>query len=272
MGSFFEKIRNQSLPANFWRLIVVDNGSTSLPDAASLPEFVELIVCSAPGSYAARNLALQRANADLIVFTDADCQPCENWLNELWSTYTTSGPMVILAGAVTVKKLTTGAPNDYEVYDILCGIPQKHYVGKRGYAVTANLAVPRDAFNNVGLFDGNRFSGGDAEFCKRALNNGYRLNYLPEAEVLHPARSTWEEIETKARRIKGGQIKNGPLARRLMFFIATFIYPFLSILHLLQSDVSRLDKRRAMRVSVRISKVQICEVLRLIWGGQAERR
>jgi len=73
-----------------------------------------------------------------------------------------------------------------EVFDVIMILPQEHYV-RRGYAVTANLFVPAAAFDEIGLFDEQRFSGGDAEFCCRASSQGWRLPYHPEARAIYPA-------------------------------------------------------------------------------------
>lgn len=272
MPIFFRKMACQSFSSDLWKLIVVDNGSPDIPRQEDLPNFVTLLTCAIPGSYAARNFGLKHAKGELILFVDADCQPDSSWLEAHWHAYKQNGVATLNAGAVTVTKLTPGAANDYELYDSFLGIPQKRYATKRGYAVTANLAVPRNVFDVVGAFDEKRFSGGDAEFCQRAQKAGMQLCYIPEAEVLHPARSTWKELEIKARRVKGGQLRNGPLKRRVGFFFKSFLYPVAMVSRILKSSLPAEEKKVVLSVAVRLARVELREVFLLILGKQPERR
>src|SRR5690606_29184931 len=101
------------------------------------------------------------------------------------------------------------------VYDLVKGIPQGRYVDS-GYAATANLMAPRSAVEAVGGFDATRMSGGDAAFCRAAQAKGHGITFAPDAVVRHLARTTWNELATKARRVKGGQMApETPLRYRL---------------------------------------------------------
>lgn len=272
MQGFFDGMAQQTLSAEHWQLIVVDNGSKDIPESDSLPDFVCLVTCSTPGSYAARNAALKHARGDLILFTDADCRPVPEWLEIHRAAYLKNGDRTLNAGAVIVKRLVDGALNDYELYDSFFGIPQERYATRRGYAVTANLGIPRHAFDVIGEFDERRFSGGDAEFCRRATSAGFALQYISDAIVLHPARSTWAELATKARRVKGGQIRNGPFSRRIGFVFKSFLYPTVDVLRVLKADLPWPEKRRILSVTFRLAVVQLKEVFLLMLGKNPERR
>jgi glycosyltransferase involved in cell wall biosynthesis len=272
MPVFFESIINQTLSSERWQLIVVDNGSSNVPNAKDLPSFVTLLSCETPGSYAARNLGLQYAKGELIVFTDADCKPDIDWLESYWNAFKKYGNKNILAGSVKVTKLSPGILNDYELFDSFLGIPQERYVTRRGYAVTANLAVPRFIFDIAGIFDGKRFSGGDAEFCQRAQKVGATLSYVPQAKILHPARSSWVELKIKAQRVKGGQLCNGPFSRRVLFFFKSFIFPIITIFRILHSSFIFSEKIRMLRVASCLGFVEVKEVFLLLLGKRPERK
>ena len=54
------------------------------------------------------------------------------------------------------------------------------------YLTTCCLLVPRDVLERVGLFDPLFFIGvEDADWCRRALDEGYRLHYVPESRIWH---------------------------------------------------------------------------------------
>ena len=72
------------------------------------------------------------------------------------------------------------------------GIPQARYVA-RGYAATANLTVPVQAFRAAGGFAPERFSGGDAAFCRAAGAAGFPIRLVPGAVIVHLCRTEWRD-------------------------------------------------------------------------------
>lgn len=268
----FSALATQTLPLDKWECFIVDNGSDHVPGQSELPDFITLLECPTPGSYAARNKALEHASGELLVFTDADCKPDSDWLACIWQQYQDSDRQTLIAGGVTVEKFEAGQPNPLEVYDMAMGLPQARYT-RRGYAVTANLAIPRTVLKKTGAFDAQRFSGGDAEFCQRAAKHGFPLIYTPQANVRHPARSDWKELTTKLKRVKGGQIRSGPLKRRLKFLIKTFIPPVWLFLYAIQNDkVSPRQKVTVLRIQILLWFIEMGATLRLLANGKIERR
>ena len=54
------------------------------------------------------------------------------------------------------------------------------------YLTTCCLLIPRDALEKVGPLDPLYFIGvDDADWCRRALDVGYRLRYVPESKIWH---------------------------------------------------------------------------------------
>jgi len=268
----FDALHEQTLSKELWECFIVDNGSDQVPAQSELPDFVTLLECPIPGSYAARNKGLKNAKGELLVFTDADCKPQPDWLERLWKGYQQQSQPQLIAGGVTVKRFGPGTPNAIETYDIAMGLPQSRYI-RRGYAVTANLSIPRSVFDAIGHFDDQRFSGGDAEICQRAAASGFTLTYLPDAEVLHPARDSWEELITKLKRQKGGQVRSGPKKRRLKFIIKTMIPPVWLFWYALRSDkITARQKITALRVQTLLWLMELAETARLLANGKLERR
>ncbi|WP_202946705.1 glycosyltransferase family 2 protein [Allomesorhizobium alhagi] len=262
----------QTFPDDCFEIILVDNGSSSILLPPDLPANATVLHCLIPGSYAARNFAADHATGEWLAFIDADCLPTPEWLEGLdEAARGLAATDALLAGAIDVIH-TSEKPNPYEIYDMVRGIPQERYV-TRGYGATANLAVPTELFRQLGGFDGNRFSGGDAEFCRRAGSMGSPIRYVPRAQVNHPARATWREIATKARRVKGGQIAAGDLARRRLWIAATIMPPLRNAWCLLRnSRYSLISRMIAIYILHLLWIVELRELLRLRRGGQAERR
>lgn len=271
--SLMERIDRQSLDKKKFELLVVDNASDIIMNKFTWPVWARLMTCTTPGSYAARNTAIRSARGKLLAFTDADCLPDSDWLEnglEYFNRY--HSEKRIFAGGIKVLPQNFKHMTRSEVFDVVMGLPQERYV-KRGYGVTANLMIPANAFEEVGLFDESRFSGGDAEFCRRALSNGWKLEYCPLASVVHPARREWKELKTKQQRIKGGQLKSGPASRRIMFAVISFVPPFRQFYFALKSShLSFWHRLSVCATWCRLWIVGLSEVLRLLCGGQPERR
>lgn len=221
--------------------------------------------CATPGSYAARNAGAAVARGGIFVFTDADCRPLPSWLAALAAA---AEPGALLAGPVEV--VSGEIPNACEIYDMIRGIPQARYVA-RGYAATANLAVPAAVFTALGGFDPRRFSGGDAEFCRRAGAAGHPLRLVGAAVTRHPARADWDELAAKARRIKGGQIRGGPLPRRIAWAFRTPLPPLRDTRAYLRAEAPWRWRRTAVALRFRLWGIEVAEMLRLLAGGTPER-
>jgi GT2 family glycosyltransferase len=267
-----EALEGQEAPG--FELILVDNEPVPHPGASALlPETLRprsrVLHCPHPGSYAARNRGAAAARGGILVFTDADCRPEPGWLAALAGALV-GGAEAIVAGPVRV--VPEGPPNAWTIYDTLRGIPQEVYV-RHGYAVTANLALPRTVFEALGGFDSRRLSGGDAEFCRRAGASGIPLRFAPGAVVRHPARTDWAQLVTKARRVKGGQVAAGPPLRRLTWALRSLTPPLREILRFLRSGHPWRWRVTASGVRLLLWGVELGELVRLVvLRGRPERR
>lgn len=266
----FEAFAAQSLPADRYELIVVDNGSPLVAIPDNLPANAQVLHCGTPGSYAARNMGVQHAKGSVLVFTDADCIPDPGWLEGMVAALDSGASLV----AGDIRMITMNPePSAAEMFDLLYGIPQRRFVS-RGYAATANLAVTRQLYDAVGGFNESHMSGGDAEFCRRARGAGATLVFSPESIVRHPARDGWDEIATKARRVIGGQLRRqtgrGEFLRLLAMIL---VRPVRDAGKFLIAGHFPLRYRlTAVGVRLRIVAVELTEVMRLRQGGRVERR
>lgn len=251
-------------------LIVVDNDpeGQSAPDDLPSPGLEwHIAECATPGSYAARNAGARLARSDLLIFTDADCRPAPGWLTAYLETpkptnALVAGPVIMQAGS---------NPGAWEIFDTVRGLHQEVFM-RHGYAMTANLAVPRAVFDRLGGFDARRLSGGDAEFCRRARRQGHDLLLEPEACVFHPARKTSRELVLKARRIKGGQVATGPITRRIVWTLRSLVPPLREMLAYVSSEHPMRWRLIACHVRLMLWSVELHELVRLLLLRQAPER
>ncbi|MBK6281202.1 MAG: glycosyltransferase family 2 protein [Gammaproteobacteria bacterium] len=137
----------QSWPADRFDVIVVDNGSEPpLRIEDRYPFAVHVVVCSKPGSYAARNVAAMRATGDVLAFTDADCVPHFNWLREGVQALEAVSGTCLVGGDVVI--VLPEFPTAVALYQYIAGFQQKENVQRSGFAITANLFCFKQQFLN----------------------------------------------------------------------------------------------------------------------------
>ncbi|WP_334078978.1 glycosyltransferase family 2 protein [Microbulbifer sp. M83] len=261
----------QSYPMDKVEVLLVDNGSREISVPDNLRDNIRILHCKTRGAYAARNWGVQHSRGEWLVFTDADCLPSKSWLGEI-ATLACSKERgdVFIAGRV--DSVNKEDPSAYEIFDMVRGIPQEHYV-RRGYAATANLSVPRSLIKRIGGFNERLFSGGDAEFCRRATQKDFRLVYTDAAVVAHRTRASWNAIATKARRVKGGQLTCKSRGHKLWVYIRTLLSPGITSVRLFRNRRFPFKYRFiASFVYLRVWGVELLELLRVSFGCEPERR
>jgi len=218
----------QSYPAGRFRVRVVDNGSTDWPAVPEFPLPVEVIRHSQPGSYGARNRAALDWFVEVLAFTDADCQPVPDWLEQGVLALGSSESSSVVAGRIELQAQRPDQPSLAEQLDRILGFDQARTVRRAGYGVTANLFVAQAHLQALGGFCSHTRSGGDREFCQRARAAGLLIRYAPASVVHHPARN-WSGLVAKQRRIVGGRLSlaSGAFIPRLTILLLS-LRPLLS--------------------------------------------
>lgn len=198
-------LHEQTLPAETFTTILVENGGERASLAGLLPAdrpHWQHLFLPAPGSYAARNAGVAATNAVFLAFTDADCVPASDWLEQALHRLETQ-PATVFGGRITLQ--TSAQFNPVEHYDALTALDQERIIHERRYAVTANLIVSRSVFEKVGPFAAVQ-SSGDYEWGNRAVRLGVPLSYAPELTVAHAARKTLAELYERNVRIAAGLV------------------------------------------------------------------
>ena len=150
-------------------------------------------------SYAARNTGIRAAQAEILVFTDADCRPQPQWLTALVQPFVDAS-VALVAGEIKALPGETVLEHHAERQETLS---QKHTLAHAflPYGQTANLAVRRAALLKAGLFRPYLTTGGDADLCWRVLQSGsWQIRFAPEAIVQHRHRATVAELKSQWRR------------------------------------------------------------------------
>lgn len=190
LGVCLESLKRVRYPRDRFEIIVVDDGSRT-PIQELVDGFAHFIPVRAvtqanAGPASARNRGLEAATGDLITFTDDDCTPQPEWLDELAKGFSVE-PRAALAGqVVNAKPHNLYSRVSQQLVDYLYQYYRPHDTG-RGFFTSNNLAFPVTALRSIGGFNEKfpRAAAEDRELCERWTRSGRRMVYLPAARVEH---------------------------------------------------------------------------------------
>jgi GT2 family glycosyltransferase len=172
-------------PRDRLEVLVVDDAG-SVDGASSLGAQLEIGVLRTPGlgPAAARNAASRSASGTVLAFTDDDCRVDPNWLRVL------AAPLGDVprraAGGHTTNALhgNRWSAASQRIIDLVYAYYNADPEHAR-FLTTNNLAVPTEAFRDVGGFDESFRTAEDRDFCRRWLARGLEITYTRDAIVHH---------------------------------------------------------------------------------------
>jgi GT2 family glycosyltransferase len=185
-------LAQQTLPLERFEVVVAHDSSA--PDTERLLRTHPLRAAGRlrhlrfdPGSVwpgAKRNAAWRAARAPLVLFTDDDCRPAPDWLEQ-----------AVAAGASHRGAILQGRTEpDPDEIAVLHGAPWAHTVSVHpptAWAETCNIAYPRDLLERLEGFDEHVLVGEDTDLAMRAQAAGAPLVAVPTMLVHHAVQASW---------------------------------------------------------------------------------
>jgi glycosyltransferase involved in cell wall biosynthesis len=269
-------LRQQTFPQPF-EIIVVDNGSRGGFEAvcALVGTRAKAINADRKGAGPARNAGVAASRGAILAFIDSDCRPDPDWLAEGVIGLASHD---IVGGTVRVDVEDPDDMKPTEAFEVVFAFRNAMYVRSKGFTVTASMFVHRRVFDAVGPFRVGVSE--DVDWCHRAGKRGYRLGFVPNSVVGHPARTTWDELKRKSDRLSAetyalycempwGQVR---------WLVRAWLGPASIIPHLVHVLITgklatMRDRRNAARVLVRIRLARFVAANRLVferWTSPAE--
>lgn len=267
-----DALARQTLPRDAFQIIVVDNGSSdATARIARSYAGVELLEEKRPGSYVARNLGIERVRAPITAFTDADCEPAPDWLEQVLGAAAANPGFGVLAGKIDLFDEIAQEHEVFGDYERLFSFPQAH--AARGNCATANWASETALLKSLGGFDAGLKSGGDRQMALRIRDSGHPLIYVPAMVVRHPVRASRAELVRKRQRLSGGRWDRTKQRPRLVHVLG--ITAVDTIRRLRRAAITReLSFRRRLAVmwlTLELAGVAVGEYLNLAGGRKAAR-
>lgn len=191
----------QTGPARSWEVLVVDNNSTDhtgqvVEEAARDWPRLRYVFEPAQGLSHARNCGISAARGAVVLFTDDDVLPESDWLETTLTGLEGHGADACggyIAPIWEVPPPTWLTERFYGFLAIRVDRSDEYPITQSGQApYGANMAIRRQVFDRVGLFDTNRgrkgtvlASGEDGEMFERILAAGLKVVFLGGSRVHH---------------------------------------------------------------------------------------
>jgi glycosyltransferase involved in cell wall biosynthesis len=270
-------LEKQTYPKERFEVIVVNNHpDDSIPASFTIPDGFRVLTEKKSGSYAARNAGLLQSKGDILGFTDSDCIPSLNWIKSAVDYFNTNKKCSRIAGKVEFY-FKHEKPNDVELLEALFSFNQNYYVTKHGMGATANMFSYKNVFDAIGGFNAEMMSGGDLEWGKRAKAAGYNIDYVTTVIVKHPARSTYKELKSKARRVAGGHsqiaLARKPTKFQLAWILMKSLKPKLkeTIFIYRQKKIGIVKKTKIFLMCYQLQVIRALEKFKVSMGKKPQR-
>lgn len=192
IGQCLDSLISQTVRRSDYEIIVVDDGSTDgTADIVGKYTGVKLIRQDNAGPAAARNKGAFESSSEIILFTDADCTPSRNWMEEMVAPFDADAEIAGVKGSYLTNQMELSArfvQIEYQdKYDLLL---RHEYID---FIDTYSAGFKRDAFLRFKGYDTNFpvACAEDVELSFRMSNSGLKMVFNPKAVVYHMHPDSW---------------------------------------------------------------------------------
>ena len=190
IGVCVEALSQQTMARARYEIIVVDDGSDDGTGDVARAAGADMVV-DVPhgGPAAARNAGVEAARGEIVLFTDADCEPTPAWIARMTAPFD-DAEVVGAKGVYSTRQrawIARFTQLEYEFkYARMARLERIDFID------TYSAAYRRDVFLENGGFDVifETASVEDQEFSFRLARKGYKLVFVPDAKVHHRHNAT----------------------------------------------------------------------------------
>lgn len=189
-------------------VIVADGGSTDKTVQLIRENFPQVIIVNNPKKNAAsgRNIGIEKAQGDIIAFTDGDCIVDEDWIKNIFIAFSENN-----IDGLGGKVLIAPPINHIEEYwgnlawNLIMSFGDTPYIVDKcrlnDSFVTANCAYKKELlFSLDGFSDWFANNAEDVDLCWRAIKSGAKLMYIPNVQIFAHNVTTKKGVAQKSFR------------------------------------------------------------------------
>ncbi|MFH1457628.1 MAG: glycosyltransferase [Candidatus Omnitrophota bacterium] len=212
----FEYLLNVDYPRDCWEWVIADGGSTDrtiaiIKDWQKKYPFIKLVeISNSPSPGFARNKALEVVKGDFLFFTDADCAPNKEWIQEMLKHFERDPKIAAVGGEVFTLKVDPDNLVEawcqhfrFNMVSPRYGWMREGYYpefpkeplpsdigGHKGYFFgTCNVAYRRQVMEEIGVKFWERPTGEDMNLSYECRRHGFKFYFAPKAKVDHMHRA-----------------------------------------------------------------------------------
>jgi len=181
-----QSLAHQTLQPEEYEIVIVDDGSTDNTAeicaalGQEMPNMRYISTASNAGLGSAANLGVKSAKGEYLIFTDDDCIPREDWAENMRDALI---EYPIVAGSVLspTSNYCKLCHNIAEFHPFMEG----RKAGPIDFIAGANMGFRRPLFEEVNGFPAGHVLAPDMQLILKARKNGYTINFVPGAVVIH---------------------------------------------------------------------------------------
>jgi glycosyltransferase involved in cell wall biosynthesis len=183
--------------ADGYEVIVVDDGSVDGSAEIAAQHGVTVIRQDHAGVAVARNRGARQARGQLLLFTDADCEPLPDWVEQMVAPFADPDVVGVKGVYRTRQRALVARFAQAEYEEKYARLGQRRQID---FIDTYSAAYRRNVFMAEGGFNPDFLRNQDQEFSFRLAKAGHKLVFAPQAVVLHQHPTTlWRYAMRKAR-------------------------------------------------------------------------
>lgn len=182
LPALLDALRAQTVPSSEFEVIVVDDGSTDDSARVALEAGARVLQPSHRGPAAARNLGVSQARADVILFTDADCEPERDWIEQMQTSLRDATVAGVKGAYATHQREWAPRLAQLEFEERYAKLEHSGFID---FVDTHSLALRKSALLDVGGYDALVLNNEDVDLSYRLASRGYRMVFNRQAVVYH---------------------------------------------------------------------------------------
>ncbi len=185
-------LQNQTLPRKLYEIIVIDDASKDGTGSVAREFGVRYRRQNKEGPAAARNLGVRIARGDIVLFTDSDCVPREDWIEKMVKPFEDPRVAGVMGRYLTRQKEFCARFVQLEFEERFSMLGDRDNID---LVPSFAAAFRRSIFEEVGGFDAHypQANNEDVELSYKIASRGYKMIFSDDAVVYHRHPSNWKK-------------------------------------------------------------------------------
>ncbi len=137
-----------------------------------------------------RNIGIKNCKGDIIIETDDDARPFNNWVEKMIEGHTKFPN----AGGIGGNVIDSDGKSFLSRIADVSTFPASEKIKNIRNIPGVNVSYKKKAMDSIGDYDISLFRGEDVDYNWRLIQNGWDIVFIPDVKVIHIHRPTWRGL------------------------------------------------------------------------------